>query len=344
MNTRAARATLGLAALLALLAVAGPRPAAAQAAAPSPSGAPAPAAAVLDLDKLPDVVAKVNGVEIKKSELMTQAAIVRAQIRRAGGRDPGANAELFRRILGGLIGEALIFDDAKKKGLLATEAEIDKKLEGFKSGFQDPAGFEASLKAQNTSLEQVRAQLRQSLTIEKSLRAEMKQEVKISEAEAHAFYDQNLAAFTGQPEVKVRLVRVKIDNPNDALGREKSRQKAEAARRKLVEGIAFAEVVKQYSDDPLTKDKGGELPPFALGNGPVDAAIGRLQPNQLSQVIEANGGFQVIELMEKLPPRRIPFEEARPRIEGMLEQGKLQDAVLAKVEALKKTARIETAF
>lgn len=338
MKTRGARATLGLAALLALLAIF-PRSAAAQA----PPGPP-PAGANLDLEKLPEVVARVNGVEIRKSELLTQAAIVRSQIRRAGGRDPGANVDLFRRVLSGLIGEALIFDDAKKKGLLATDAEVDKKLEGFKSGFEDPAGFEASLKAQGTTLEQVRAQLRQSLTIEKALRAEKAQEVKVSDAEAHAFYDQNAAAFTGQPQVKIRLVRVNITNPNDALGREKSRQKIESARRKLIEGMAFAEVAKQYSEDPLTKDKGGELPPFTLGGGPVDVAIARLQPNQLSQVIEGSGGFQVVELMERVPARTMSFEEAKPRIFGLLEQGKLQDAVLAKVDALKRAAKIETAF
>jgi peptidyl-prolyl cis-trans isomerase C len=306
--------------------------------------APGVAAPNLDLAKLPDVVAKVNGLEIKKSELMTQAAIVRAQIRRAGGRDPGANAELFKRILNGLIGEALIYDDAKKKGLVATEAEVDQKLAGFKSGFEDETKFEESLKVQGITLEQVRSQLRQSLSIEKALRAEMAQGAKISEAEMRAFYDQNPNAFTGQPQVKVRLVRANIEAPADALARERARQKAESARRRLLEGANFGEVVKQYSDDPLTKDKGGELPPFTLGTGPVDVAIGKLNPTQISPVIEFSGGFQVVELMEKLPARKITFEEAKPRIEGILEQGKLQEAVLQKVEALRRAAKVETAF
>ncbi len=66
MKTRAARATLGLAAILPLLAFAAltARPAAAQAA-PAPA-APAPGA-TLDIAKLPEVVAKVNGIEIKKA-------------------------------------------------------------------------------------------------------------------------------------------------------------------------------------------------------------------------------------------------------------------------------------
>ena len=306
--------------------------------------APGAASPTLDLAKLPDVVAKVNGIEIKKSELMTQAAIVRAQIRRAGGRDPGANTDLFKRILHGLIGEALIFDDAKKKGMVATEAEVDQKLVGFKSNFEDEANFEASLKAQGTSLEQVRAQLRQSLSIEKVLRQERAQEAQISEAELRAFYDQNPAAFTGQPQVKIRLVRATIEAPGDALARERARQKVENARRKLLEGTNFAEVVKQYSDDPLTKDKGGELPPFTLGTGPVDAAITKLTPTQISPVIEFSGGFQVVELLERLPARKVTFEEAKPRIEGVLEQGKLQEAVLTKVEALRRVAKVETAF
>lgn len=313
----------------------------------APAGAqaaPGISTTTLEVANLPAVVAKVNGIEIKKGELLTQAAIVRAQIRRAGGKDPGANTDLFRSILTGLVGEALIFDDAKKKGMLATDAEIDKKLEGFKSNYPDAASFEAGLKAQGTSVEQVRAQLRQSLTIEKALRAEMAQKVAISEAEAREFYNKNAQAFTGKPEVKVRLVRIRIEAPGDALARERARQKIEAARRKLIEGVAFAEVVKQYSDDPLTKDKAGVLPSFPLGDGPVDATIAKLQPNQLSAVIENGGAFQVIELMERIPARKISFEEARPRIEGLLEQGKLQDAVLVKVEGLRRNAKVETAF
>lgn len=336
--TRGARAFLGLVFLSAFGFAGAAAPAAAQ---PAPGGITTP---TIEVNNLPEVVARVNGVEIKKGELLTQAAIVRAQIRRAGGKDPGANTDLFKRILAGLVGEALIFDDAKKKGLVASEAEVDKKLEGFKANYPDQAAFEAGLKAQGTSLEQVRAQLRQSLTIEKALRAEKDHKIGITEAEARTFYDNNVAAFTGKPEVKVRLVRVRIETQGDALSRERARQKIEAARRKLVEGMAFAEVVKQYSEDPLTKDKGGELPPFALGTGPVDVAIGRLQPNQISQVIEDGGGFQVVELIERFPARKITFEEARPRIEGLLEQGKLQEAVLMKVEALRRNAKVETAF
>lgn len=339
MSFRGVRATLALAGIL--LAVNFAPEAAAQA----PAGqAPTAPAGVLDLAKLPEVVATVNGVEIHKSELLTQAAIVRAQIRRAGGRDPGASTDLFRRVLDGLIGEALIFDDAKKRGLLATDAEVDKGVEGFKANYADAAAFEQGLVAQGTSLEQVRTQLRQSLSIEKVLRQEMAQKVKISEAEAKAFYDRNAAAFVGKPEVKVRLVRVLIEAPGDTLARERARQKVDAARRKLLEGADFAEVVRQYSDDPLTKTKGGELPPFSLGSGPVDTAISKLTVGQISQVIENSGAFHVLQLQEQLPPRQISFAEAKPKIEGLLEQGKLQDAVLARVEALRRTAKITQAF
>lgn len=309
-----------------------------------PLASAAPTGVTIDPDKLPDVVAKVNGIEIRKNELLTQTSIVRAQIRRAGGKDPGASKQLLDQVLDGLIGEALMYDDAKKRGLVATEAEVDKGFQGFKANFPDQAAFEASLKSQGSTLEQVRAQLRQSLSIEKVLREEMAKKAEVTKAEAQAFYNQNVAAFVGDPEVKVRLVRVRIEAPGDALARERARQKAEAARRKLLAGEGFAAVVKEYSDDPLTKERGGELPPFSLGGGPVDIAVSKLEVNQFTPVIEAEGGFQVVQLMEKLPVRKISFEEALPRIEGLLEQGKLQNAVLEKVNALRSVAKIEKAI
>jgi len=330
MKTRVAPAILALVGILLFLGQA------------LPAAAQESVAGTVDVASLPEVVATVNGIEIRKSELITQTTIVRAQIRRAGGKDPANSRDLFRRVLDGLIGEALMYDDAKKRGLVASDAEVDKGVEGFKANYEDQAAFDAGLKAQGTSVEQLRAQLRQSLSIEKVLRQELQQDVKVSEADARAFYQQNQAAFVGQPEYKIRLVRVPIEAPGDALARERARQKAESARRKILEGIDFAEVVRQFSNDPLTKDKGGELPPFPLGKGPVDLAISKLEINQISQVIEDHGAFQVIQLREKLPARTISFEEARPRIEGLIQQGKLQDTVLARVEALRRAAKIET--
>jgi peptidyl-prolyl cis-trans isomerase C len=92
-----------------------------------------------------------------------------------------------------------------------------------------------------------------------------------------------------------------------------ARARAEEVRAKVLAGDDLELIAKEYSEDPSAPQKGGELemtnadkfdPAFA-------AALKRMQPGDVSEIVETRYGFHVIYLVELLPEKRFTFEESK---------------------------------
>ncbi len=101
----------------------------------------------------------------------------------------------------------------------------------------------------------------------------------VSEAELHTWYDSNM--------------RVKFEE------RAAAKKKAEDLLAQLrAAPDKFAELAKQYSQDPGSKDKGGDLGFFARGAmvKPFEEAVFKLKQGQLSDIVDSDFGFHIIKL------------------------------------------------
>jgi len=82
-------------------------------------------------------------------------------------------------------------------------------------------------------------------------------------------------------------------------------------RKRARSGEDFSALAKQYSEDTATKDKNGELPPFArdVPGVPTElsAAAFSMTNNQISDVITLAPGYDIIKLIEKIPAQTVPF-------------------------------------
>ena len=78
--------------------------------------------------------------------------------------------------------------------------------------------------------------------------------------------------------------------------KEEARERAAAAREKLLGGTDFASVAKEYSDDPSTAGKGGDLGMVPVNELPLEMewTAFHLAPGQVSEVVESPGGFHVM--------------------------------------------------
>ena len=101
----------------------------------------------------------------------------------------------------------------------------------------------------------------------------------VSEADLRAWYDSNVG-----PKFEVRVAAKK--KAEDLLAQLKS-----APDR-------FAELAKQNSQDPGSKDNGGDLGFFAKGAmvKPFEEAVFKLKPGQTSGIVETDFGFHIIKL------------------------------------------------
>jgi len=118
--------------------------------------------------------------------------------------------------------------------------------------------------------------------------------------------------------------------------RQRSRDRAREAWRRLQDGADWAETVRDYSDDPATRDAGGVLPPLPesqLEDRYADI-VAVLEPGEFSSVFAGTQGYQIVRLDARDAQRPYEYEEVAERLRGELLLKKRNDALDAFVAGL----------
>jgi len=105
----------------------------------------------------------------------------------------------------------------------------------------------------------------------------------------------------------------------------KDEKTAKEIKEKLNSGEDFAALAKQYSEDPGSKEKGGELSEFGPGMmvKEFEDAAYKLEVGQLSEPVKSSFGYHIIKLTDKKELK--PYEEEKENIRKELEQQRIQD-------------------
>lgn len=110
--------------------------------------------------------------------------------------------------------------------------------------------------------------------------------------------------------------------------REEKRRQIEQLRTRLQAGEDFATLAKAESDDTRSAAKGGDLGDWVKRDqlvAPFAEALAKLNPGQLSDVVETQFGFHLIKLQDHQPARLQSFEEVQTSIEQGLRQTYTQE-------------------
>ncbi|WP_066271547.1 SurA N-terminal domain-containing protein [Hydrogenophaga palleronii] len=149
----------------------------------------------------------------------------------------------------------------------------------------------------------------------------------LNDADVRTYYEQNVSRLSGVEERRARHILLTV--PAGASDEDK------AAIRKRAEDLlaqvrakpdSFAELAKANSQDPGSAVKGGDLDFFSRGAmvKPFEDAVFSLSKGAISDVVESDFGFHIIQLTDlKAPPVR-SFESVRPEIEAELKKQQAQ--------------------
>ncbi len=136
--------------------------------------------------------------------------------------------------------------------------------------------------------------------------------VEISEEPLREAYRAQIDRFTEPEKRRVRHILIAVPKSADEEVRKRARQKAEALLERLKAGEPFSDLAKRFSDDPLSRERGGDL--GWIGPGDVDPslyeAIRTLKPGQVKLVVSPFG-FHLVEVTQIRPKRVKPFAEVK---------------------------------
>jgi peptidyl-prolyl cis-trans isomerase C len=343
--------TLTLAALVALCACSKTPSGATTANAATPAsqaGTAPPAAAVLGPEpvkpvpaQLPDAMARVNGETISKTDFDRAVTALEA---RNGGPVPAPQRDrVFRDVLDQLVAYRLLMQESRARKLAAADAEVDARIKEIQAQFPSEDAFKQMLTSRKTTIDQVREDIRQDITVQKLIESEIADKVAVKPEQVTDFYTKNPDQFKQPERVRASHILIMVPKGSDEAAKTAARTKAAEILKDVKAGKDFAALAKQHSQDPGSAQNGGDLGFFQQGQmvGPFNDAAFTLTPGTVSDLVETEFGFHIIKVAEKQTARTVPLEEVRPQLEQYLQRQNREQQTDAFVNGLKAKGKIE---
>lgn len=305
-------------------------------------------AQVADLTKLDAVmravpdgpIAKINGVSIPREEFV---ALYRNELitmmARANTEDipTPVRVRLGVQCIGRLVERELLYQEAQKRGMKVSDAEVTTRWNEGIAEAQEHAKAAGKtiteaqvLEQSGATREQAFRELRKAMLVEKVGEAIAKESgVSVSDAEVKKFYTENRERFQRAEGFHLRQIFAGLKKGADpAKAKEDARKKIEKALARIHAGESFEAVARDMSEAP-DRERGGDMGPLPTKALPpfFSDPAAKMKPGDLSDIIESELGCHLFQLVERVAGSEIPLEKAAPRIRSMLQAKEAGEAV-----------------
>src|SRR6266513_2825501 len=170
-------------------------------------------------------------------------------------------------ILRELIDNEILMRRAEKLGLLATDEDVERKLNEIKSPYTKEE-FDARLKEKKITLDDFKRDLRRSLTVDKVINKEVTSKINVSDQDVSNYYSAHKSEFNlivPQYHLAQILVTTQPNPQVHNLKNDKAQNEADAKKKiamletMLGRGEDFGNLAMSYSEQPDTAASGGDL-------------------------------------------------------------------------------------
>jgi len=287
------------------------------------------------------VVAVVNNEIITWSEL-------RATISREGksfldklpeSKKEEAMKGLEKEFLNSLIDMKLQLQEARKKGMDLSKAEIDGAIADIKKKYNltDEALLN-SLAAEGMTFEDYRTRLGEQIMLSKVVNFEVKANIVITDKEIGEYYEANKDKLSGKEKRKIR--QIFFAAPKDNSQRPSVEAKAHEVILRIERGEDFSKLAGEFSED-VSKKFGGDLGYITRGSAlkEVEDAAFALNVGEVSKPFWSPAGLHIVKLEEKVAEEG--FDKVKDKIKELLFEKAFESKFLEWKAGLKEKAYIE---
>lgn len=272
--------------------------------APAPRPETRPAAPDASAQHLDGIAAVVNDDVVLQSDVEEQVYlfVMRNQLR----PDSAEVDTLRRQVLDEMINEKLIVAEAKRQGLVVSDAEVGREVEKAIADARErlgPNGFREQLAKENMTEEQLRAKYRDDARRQQLVQRMVQHALPrkpVPQAEAEAYFKANPGRFPLAPG-QVRLSVIQIPVTPDSAADAAARDRALEVRKRILGGERFAKVAADVSDDAGSSKAGGDLGFFPRGTmePALEQAAFSLKLDEVSEPVHSPYGWHLIQVLER---------------------------------------------
>ncbi|CAG0970795.1 Foldase protein PrsA [Anaerolineae bacterium] len=269
---------------------------------------------------------------IRVNERVITAGEYRGALKRlvpAGQGQTGEElAELKKELVAEMVEEELLLEEAGRIKASVSDGELASEVDLIKKEYGDES-FRSVIEERYGSLKEWEERIRRKLLVKKAIE-ELTGKVRVSEAEAAAWYAGHKEEFTRPEQVRARMIVV---------------ASAEEAAR-LRQGLRpenFAEVAREVSLSPEGAT-GGDLGYFSRGDMPgefEEAVFSLNRPGEISPVVKTPYGFHIFLLEDRRKKGTQAFPEAKDRIIERLKAEKTARLLGDWMDMRKRASKIE---
>ena len=295
-------------------------------------------------EKVPDVVATINGVKISGVEFSKGLQNYKRRLAMMGQEaTPEHSKEINKTIVDDLVNRELLIQNCSKTGIKVSNDELNKEITSIKSKFQTEEQFNQAVKSQNLTIDEVKSDVRKALAIKKLMKNDIEDKIIVDEKAINEYYKNNPDKFIEGESIKASHILLMVDKNAAKDAKETAKKKIDGLLIRVKKGEDFAKLAKENSDDKGSGQNGGDLGFFSKGMmvPNFEKAAFSLKKDEVSEVVETEFGYHIIKLTDKKPSRTIPQSEVHDRLKNFLKSMEANKKVSEYLADLRKKADIK---
>jgi len=317
----------------------------------------APAAARAQSEIIEQVLVKVNGDIITKTELeQRQVAILRQRLQGQVDQEAMKNdaqlkkmlAEITPQVLVNAVDELLLLQHGKELGLKLSDEQFRQVVNNIRKeqGLQDEKKFQEALASENMTMEDLRKQLERQMLIEQVQRQEVGSKLTITEEEARQYYAKHPDEFTEAAAIMLREILVAVPaaegNTVNVARDDEAKKKIDDVRARALKAEDFAKLAAEVSESS-SKANGGLIGPFAPADmsPQLKTLIDKMKPGDITPPIRTPRGYQLFKLESLKAEALQPFDKVRDLIAEKVAGARTQTEMRKFLSRLRAQAIIE---
>ncbi len=296
-----------------------------------------------------EIIAKINGDIILKSDLDKAVAEVRREVEATPDATPAEKQELLARrekdVLSDLIDERLLVGKGEELGV-NVEADVIRQRDAImqRAKITDLEEFERFVNQQTgMPIEDLMDRMRDQFLTQAVLSQQVSSRLSVTHEEIQQYYDAHKEDFVRSEGVRLAEILISNESATTEEELEAVEKEARDVHARVSRGERFDEMARRFSDSAASKERGGDIGIFRRGvlQKDIEDEVFAANPGYITDLKQVSRGWLILKVNERYREGLAELEEVTDEIRGILIGPRYQPAIREYLASLREDAYIE---